>query len=1068
MKTKTKKNLRTVSDKIKASLYNYRPSDFFYDVESLSNIFTVSQVYPKGPEEYNGVVVSYIDDGYTDINGVVHEKIINSKDDLDFIKSIIIKVNDAITEETPILFEDLSNYNPSPNSTTELGLHTFMKRFGVAYRNQNVKNRGINVEYYPTRETDNDLYEHMLNTKINGAQSKYDVEPMKYFDENSKQFLNYQYNQAAGYRFGYNSFNYDMTILAHFFDELPKSALGSRPDSTNVDKNFLKIGNQVSAFKLRQFNNVMFSKFKKNMGQALVEQTDEFGIPTRSYNEGYAIKSQWQSTNRFLDVAKFNEKQSKISLKRLSGFLGLPIIESKLLNNSASFIGDITSQDEQTGEEIVIPALRVLAELIAYNISDDLNTQRLFEVDSYQSNFNVKRALLEKYPQTVYMTNKKTGLPYTSGSQNIKRNRLTTDSTSAKFIENVIAPDKPLVDIPAISFMYPSARKAKELGVPQTNILEDSMEWAKKNVPNGEEAFKPIYDYYKAYEGRNANPTLHTATPLLSDLDLSDMENVYFYLDANGKRTASMTVFTIGGIHGAEVKLSKLQDDEANAQRISDYQKELEARFGSPEALYAYKPETPNPETGRPYRLGEVPITMDDGNVVTAKMLLKSGSSRKKATWKKIPEPKLFGSAGLKDAYRFTSSGPAHHEDFSSYYPALLSNLEVFYNAETGIDVYYNIYKDRLALKGKLKTTPKGTPEYTRLDDTQTAYKLLLNSASGAADPKSPDVSNNIRKNNAIVSMRIIGQLFAWRIGQAEALAGGRVPSVNTDGLYIMGISKEKNETVLKEVTDGMLIKVDPEEVTKFVSKDTNNRLELYSNEETPTPKNSYIEARGGILTSHNGPGVTSNVDHPAAIDYALTQYLAFVDNAVDQDFNKELGMLALQSIFVNYSKEKAIQFYQWITASKPSTPNVVFQEEVILKPDDTYQIVGFKDLQHFNRVFLTIPEDPNRLTLLSVAAASKLTDKEQKAVDTQHAPIPHDLTAFKILQTEDLLDTLTITPKDIKKATQTKVKKMPDMQNVTIDNRDVYDIAQTNIIDNLDMNAYLRILEDSFNTFKN
>ena len=486
MATKTKKNIRNVSEKIKASLYKYRPSDLFYDLESLSNIFTVSQVFPKGPEEYNGIVVSFIDDGYTDINGVRHEKIINSKADLDFIKSIIIKVNDAITDETPIMFEDLSNYNPGPNALTKLGLDTFLKRFGVAYRNQNVQNRGINVTYYPTRETDNDLFEEMMKTKVNGVQSKYDVEPMKYFDEKSKPFLNYQLNPAAGYRFGYNSFNYDMTMLAHFMDELPKAALGSRPDESNINKNFLEDGNQISAFKLRQFNNLMFSKFKKNMGQALVEQTDEYGLPVRSYNQAYAIKSQWQSTNRFLDVAKFNEKQSKISLKRLSGFLGLPIIESKLLNNSASVITDITTQDPETNEDIVVPALRVLAELIAYNISDDLNTQRLFEVDSYQSNFNVKRELLTKYPQTVYMTNKKTGKPFTSGSQNVKRNRLTTDSTSAKFIENVIAPDKPLVDIDAISFMYPSAKKAKELGIPQTNILEDSMEWAKKYVPNGE------------------------------------------------------------------------------------------------------------------------------------------------------------------------------------------------------------------------------------------------------------------------------------------------------------------------------------------------------------------------------------------------------------------------------------------------------------------------------------------------------------------------------------------------------------------------------------------------------
>ena len=47
--------------------------------------------------------------------------------------------------------------------------------------------------------------------------------------------------------------------------------------------------------------------------------------------------------------------------------------------------------------------------------------------------------------------------------------------------------------------------------------------------------------------------------------------------------------------------------------------------------------------------------------------------------------------------------------------------------------------------------------------------KLILNSASGAADA---NFESNIRMNNKIISMRIIGQLFTWRIGQAQTLEG--------------------------------------------------------------------------------------------------------------------------------------------------------------------------------------------------------------------------------------------------------------------------------------------------------
>jgi hypothetical protein len=48
--------------------------------------------------------------------------------------------------------------------------------------------------------------------------------------------------------------------------------------------------------------------------------------------------------------------------------------------------------------------------------------------------------------------------------------------------------------------------------------------------------------------------------------------------------------------------------------------------------------------------------------------------------------------------------------------------------------------------------------------------------------------------------MRIIGQLFSWRIGQAQVIAGARVPSTNTDGLYTADLDETTNNTILSQV----------------------------------------------------------------------------------------------------------------------------------------------------------------------------------------------------------------------------------------------------------------------------
>ena len=55
--------------------------------------------------------------------------------------------------------------------------------------------------------------------------------------------------------------------------------------------------------------------------------------------------------------------------------------------------------------------------------------------------------------------------------------------------------------------MYPSERKAKELGIKQVNVLEETRKFFYDNFPQEKlrARFDKIYNYYKAIEGKNFN-----------------------------------------------------------------------------------------------------------------------------------------------------------------------------------------------------------------------------------------------------------------------------------------------------------------------------------------------------------------------------------------------------------------------------------------------------------------------------------------------------------------------------------------------------------------------------------
>lgn len=976
----------------KKKLYQYTHDDLFWDTEIQDNVFIASQYYPMyNPKYYpHGVIVlSVLDDDH----------LIKGPRDIQIIRNAIYEANQPLKKHNiPIAIEslnDTSAYNPG-----KLNLKSFIKRYGLNYNRNPAANRHIDPLFYPIRDTD------------------------PQFDPNA---------DGCGHRFAYNQANYDTSMLAYLFDWIPKEILAN-PYQDQVLTDDDKLG--FCAHKLRQFNNKLFTKeFINHMSQALTDpQTDytsTFQKQIRNYRGKWAIRKSFLMTNRFTDIARLNEHMQKIALKRIMGMLGLQILESDRLSNNTAHSNDIYD----------------LAELVAYNVSDTINQKRVFEHPIYQNNFSVKNQLIKEYPQVIYDEK-----PDQYGNKTVRKDRMLSDSTSAQFINMVIAPYNKLSDISGISYKYPSDRIAKDENIKQINALDDTFKWAKENIKNGEVAFGDIYDYYKQLENKNVNASLKNlkltdTSQFTKDFvkqkhaDGTNKSLYYFYRDKDGKPTSSIVNFSIGGLHGAEIKLKLYEKDyEAYEHRLK-MQKEVRQKYNDNPILA----HTNNDE-----------ITFDDGTKIKARKFLKSGSTRKKAQWKDYKAPRLIDKDGkIADKYTYTSVAKANHEDFSSYYPLLLHMLSVFYNEKTGKDAYSEVYHHRLALKAALKQLDRDSLEYLMKNLLQTAYKLLLNSASGAGDAT---FDSNIRKNNAVVSMRIIGQLFAWRIGQAEALAGARVPSTNTDGLYTMGIDEETNNKILFKTVEHLHLNIEPEVIDRFVTKDSNNRMEFVNDE--------ISSAKGGSLTSHQGPNPDKNLAHPAINDYVLAQYLAKHDNPADQLFNRDMAY----DIMINLVKEgltnqnghtpvEILRYMQWIISSSRGSESFNYLCTVNRQ---TKEITATKSLQQYNRIFLVMHQ-PDELTYQTIQVAKhrevQATSRNKRLRD--HEPlIQNDPIATKILKENGF----NIHDEIGYEARNQKVTGMPNQQPVIIYNPSLYELADPmTIITKLNFNSYLDMIERTF-----
>lgn len=832
------------------------------------------------------------------------------------------------------------------------------------------------------------------------------------------------------YLMGYNSYNYDTTMMSFFLTDTFRYPNPRDPQAQNIVEQI----QPVTAKRMRKYNDELFEdRWRKQMPSRLAWDPM---ANTMNYDQtAWRIRRNMLYTGRHLDVARLNEKQSKVALKRLLGMLGFQILESEKLTADKTHIDN---DDE-------------FFDLIAYNCSDIVNLKGLFYHKRYISQFELKKGLLKEYPELIYAEKDHTYRPDMSC---VRRDRLTIDASSAQFATKSLCPYGHLKDIETVSFLYPAKQKAEELGIPQINVLEEAKNFFHKLYPNRPDLyteFDRIYRFYKSIEGKNFNDSKwyredYPNGPAPQALANIPKENTFLpYYDCDGNPTSCFVLFSTGGIHGAEYN-QKLWNHDQNEyiKKLKDF---TEAKRQYPDPVDLRKAKT---------------ITLPDGREVKYNFFLKSGKKISESEYKDPKEnpPQLYvippkKMVKLNDKYVFTSAGEANHEDFKSYYPNLLRMMMAFYNKGLGYDRYAQIFekKEDYGAQEKDPNLPKEEQEHVHI--LREGTKLILNSASGAADAK---FENSIRVNNQIISMRIIGQLFSWRIGQAQAYEGAKMISTNTDGLYSI-LEETKNNQILAREAKNIGVAIEPEPLF-LISKDTNNRLEL-------NQKGKIIGASGGTLGCRKGPDPVKSLAHPAIIDWALAEYLIVAAEhyrglALEKPFDREIGRAILEKATQCFDPVQYLIMMQNIIASSPGSTSYIFA-----LPDlpETTEIPEKKEaataLQHYNRVFILKDQSPDTVHL-HMATAKVITEAmAQKRKRNEEKEVQNDPLAKYILEKNGVL---TIPPQ--KEAVVKRIPNLDPAWYMRIENHDLHMLSEDKreeLVSLLDDEKYLDLLEDCY-----
>lgn len=936
-----------------------------------------------------------------------------------------------------------------------------------------------------------------------------------------------EYNPAVHpFLTGWNSQNYDTVMLANFLAEI-------FPVDTTVQHQ--PEFQPTTAREMRAHNDTLFTKHSNFMPGAL------------GYDSPAAVfRRNMLRSGRHLDATRFNEVQIKVALKQKLGMLGRQILESEKLSH-----------------DTVITTVQDLYDLLAYNVSDCVGLSQLFFTPTYSNAFDLKASLIATYDETRYNRDgsvRRDRLSIDSSSAKLVSRILSPfgnlddqPTVSFTYPHPQVAAERgvPVTNVLDDTEAFFRANIADPDSSDLTQAQRDA--W---------EQFREVLAFYREIEDKNFNDSDHYTTThgntypaqSLSEITKRALNIPYFTADATP--APCFVTFSTGGIHGAETNRDAFE--KLHAQSV-DHKRQIQVvravfdttdaylaaakdqhnalvlptgltvdkrqmLIGSDPAKVRYrKPKVGNTPEAQQHNahlaaaqqcfpqaadllacqrtdLGQRDLVWGD-LVIYGKSVLTSNSKtfRDEAT---VKTPQVFedrddGSNMLPKKFTYTSAGLVVHEDFTSYYPNLLRNMRAFYNPELGEDRYAAIFFQKEELGRQLKDPTLTTDQRKALINARNGTKLILNAASGAGDASH---TTSIRMNNTIIAMRIIGQLLTWRIGQAQTLAGGRIISTNTDGLYSVidhdgAFTVETNNRVLTEQQAAIGVDIEPE-LMFLISKDSNNRMELMPPKGDPEldptavlgDDESFVIANlevsatgGGSLACYEEPLMTKSLAHPAVLDRSLAHYLQHTvadgERALRREFNTKLGRKLINDVVNHDDPVQTLRMFQNILSASRGSITYPFaaDHQVCGNDSDEQQLVNPRALQMYNRVFVVKPETPGAVNLHMAAAPTISALTQSRRAAAQESPTRRDdAVAAQILghhgwavtrvdQMEHPDRQLITADRDIAVRKITGVDPQWPMLIVNDDLHCLSKERQHALIDALDLEIYTHMLQDTF-----
>lgn len=910
--------------------YNYHAYDGFYDIESVEDAFTLSYYKPSMNRLF--VFVLWGDEQLQPL----------SASEIALIKQKILEVNPKLKAANT----SINVYN---------GLTEFMYFTLPLYADELKNNLTIKV---------------MLQNIIS---------PYTGTDLTNNPFVDDAGNNDTSihtFQFGFNSKSYDMGVLAYVTSLWASHKLPMYPDDwKNTEK-------YATPNKIKEISNQVIHA-------AYPSKVTDLGYNT---NAGHLLQAMTTST-RFADVRLLLGKSAKLTLglKRYAAQAGWQILESELVKSHDSL--HTIADQLNTQHASNIQPVELLADMIAYNVLDVLNTKNLFEMDDWQTGFSQHLQLLNRFEQEF-------------------EGKLYVDSTNSKFIEYVIVPNnggKPirLKDDPTIDLTFPTAQGD-----------QDMLEVAKRfGLPDEVYAF---YDNYRgaATEDGNAAVVQGKANVLqderlakaLDEGRVSDKGTTLdvWMTDTSGNYNNSHINVSVGGAHGEYADFNDYIEAVAQVEEFKKEQAALKTYFE--DILVSNDPELSEADNEKETRRLRLEFSRDvkAGDVLPVEAGITNAqfpmSDLATVNSKRINLKKELSVSYVPSDYvKTVFAKDVVHADVDSLYPSLLTLLRTLMRND-GIDVYGNLRNERLKLKDSL---PSHKSDYTeedwQINAVQLLNKLLLNSATGAADA---NFDTNILVSNKITSMRIIGNLLIYILSMQLAAIGGTLVSINTDGLYVSGVSKDEADVVIKQWREYFNLSAKPEVVNRFISKDSNNRMEVSGG------KLDY--AGGGSFSAWKKPSPMKSVAKPAMMDEALVNYLwkeadplATFDRTAVKSYITE----RIRQATTPEEKEALLLQLQWIFTGSPSKNRFFYAYD--------HDTQTYTALSNITRTFITQPDYSNVSVKLITAAKGNAIDDptaHQLLIDN-NTDLTFESGQHLLTQAEQQVDDLITEIKGLKKS---------------------------------------------------